>query len=610
MTAPFNYGHCIYSEPSGAYDSNNPGLPGLTVTRTYYNYYGRSVYVKDRNGLSVECISQPERDDKYKFLVRDTYQVSHEGYSALKIFLESNRDHAQTKSQRFRAFLIAATNAIHRCHDGISNYPVFTFHVDGWVDVDLSIEKPLYVSDLDLLIHTNYHWQDFPHPLSNDQLIVQQYGNLIESQDYVGVSYEIIDTQHTIKKRFININGQIITPKISREGNKADGIYIYLHRRIDGVVSIEESYHSLDTDPATTGVFETREEAIAFGDIKTKRAVELLALESELTDKKAELERIKHQSAMQDHAAKQECTRLQSELTKLKAERDKSQSQRDAEAREREHNLSLEINEKSTELTLLKAELDKEKALREEEIDKRKTEYALLKQKLDEVSAARDEEIAKRKHELDTVKAEYDRLKIELEKENLRLKTEVEKGAAAIKSEVEKESLRRQKEKNDTEKEFNDYKNRVEQDKIQREKELSDLKAKAEQDKIQREKELSELKAKYGKEKSERDDESHKVKTETEIKQTKRKEKSSKKSDKRTGWLEGLKFATGVVGALAAGFLLFQKVGPLIFGKKAASAALETGIGKTAIKAAASVGSKIANVAKGIGKAISSLKFW
>ena len=592
MTAPFNYGHCIYSEPSGAYDSNNPGLPGLTVTRTYYNYYGRSVYVKDRNGLCVECISQPERDDKYKFLVRDTYQVSHEGYSALKLFVESNRDYAQTKSQRFRAFLLAATNAIHRCHDGIMNYGVCTFYVDGWVDVDLSIEKPLYVSDLDLLVHTNSSWQDFPHPLSNDQLIVQQYGNLIEGQDYVGVSYEIIDTQHSIKKRFININGQVIVPKISREGNKADGIYIYLHRRTDGIITIEENYYPLNTDPTTTGVFETHEEAIAFGDIKTKRAVELLALESELTDKKAELERIKHESAMQDHAAKQECTRLQSELTVLKSERDKSQSQRDLEAKQREHELSLEIKQKTADLALLKAQLDQEKALREEELDKRKTEHALLKQKLDEVSFKRDEELAKRKHDLESVKAEYDRLKIELEKENLRLKSELEKSAANIKSEVEKESLRRQKEKNDAEKEFNDYKNRVEQEKIQREKELS------------------ELKAKYEKDKSKRDDKSHKVKTKTEIKQTERKEKASEKSDKRTGWLEGLKFATGVVGAIAAGFLLFQKVGPLIFGKKAASAALETGIGKSAIKATTSVGSKIVSVAKGIGKAISSLKFW
>lgn len=585
--------------------SHNPSkmdleLPELTITRTFYNYYGREVYVRDRQGLLHVVQSHIENTDPDKFLVRDTYLVSPNTYPRLRAFVEAAKAKLKKRPQRFQAFVHAACNAIQR-HASATG--LIEFHVDAWVNIDRSHDKPLYVADLDIMVYVNPAYNVHPHPMERDNILILQYGELIKANDYLGVTYEIVDTNHAINKRYINFNGVIFTPKIARTANKADGIYIYTHYREDGIITIAEKHYPLDADPLETGVFKTHEEAVAYGDVKGQRAIEMLRIEQELTDSKRIIEEMKNQTTVEQLKLQQEKIRLESELATLKAQIAKEQSTRDSANKEREYQLNREVTEKTHELTLLKNELDKERALRESELEKRKSEYNSLKHQYDELKIKRDNDINQRQFELDSAKAENERIKLQYEQE-----------LARIKRENEDAINRAQKEKIALEKELVEAKAKAEKEKLENDKIAAENKAKYEKEKLERERIAAEEKARLDKEKAEREAKLHQTKTETDIKQTERKEKISKKSDKRTTWLEVAKFTTAAVGVIGAGILVVNKVLPMIAGKAIGSAIMSSTVGSAVVGGAIAVGSAIKkgakSICKSVKKGIKKLKFW
>ena len=604
--AYFGYGSTTFNQPHKASEMDLE-LPELTIKRTFYNYYGREVYVRDREGLLHVVQSHIETTETDKFMVRDTYLVSPNTYPRLRAFVEAAKAKLSKRPKRFQAFVHAACNAIQRISSSTGQ---LEFHVDAWVNIDQSHERPLYVADLDIMVYVNPDFNIHPHPMERDNVLILQYGELIKTNDYLGVTYEIVDTQHAISKRYINFNGVIFTPKIARTANKADGIYIYTHYREDGTIYIAEKHYPLDADPLETGVFKTHEEAVAYGDVKGQRAIEMLRIEQELTESKRIIEEMKNHTTVEQLKLQQEKIKLESELATLKAQIAKEQSHRDNSSKEREYQLNKELTEKTHELTLLKNELDRERALRDSELERRKSEYNSLKHQYDELKLKRDSDISQRQFELDSAKAENERIKLQYEQE-----------LAKIKRENEEALNRAQKEKIALEKELTDAKAKAEKEKLENDRIASENKARHEKEKLEQERIAAEQKAKLEKEKLEREAKFHQTKTETDIKQTERKEKISKKSDKRTSWLVVAKFTTAAVGVVGAGILVVNKVLPMIAGKAIMGGIASTGVGSaigagvsagvTAVKSGTkAIGKAAKSVTKSIKKGLKKLKFW
>lgn len=337
--------------------NNDDNLAGpISYRKSYINYLPFDVTVAERNGMRQVA---KRHFDNYKkcFIIRTQLHIRQDGYDdAEKMFSTIDNDSSQDLMQIKEVYYMnCATRSV---GTGVNKRPLggMTIILDNVITLDSFKENnaTVYYSNSDVLVSALSLLDSPAHPYSPKAIQTKEFKNIIDDGGSIGFNLELIDNNGKYGIRYVSFAKQIYTITPKRDLVRGDGIYVTtLEKNLTTKairVPVQKRYE-VDGAEETLGIYKTREECIAGGDIKTLRKEELTRLEHDFSIEKINLERenqelkTKNNKLDQDH--KRELLQLEQESKERFAELNKTEQERKEDFAKLKHEIDLkEIKEK------------------------------------------------------------------------------------------------------------------------------------------------------------------------------------------------------------------------------------------------------------------------
>lgn len=311
--------------------------PVETIVR-YFNYLPNDVTIVERSGFRhvvASRIGSTNNPGKQQFIIRTEIRIRTEASVTIRKLL------SQTDA-RFNYDISLIKEIFLDKHTGSWNCgSVIT--IDHCITQDTMVENggSIYCKPKDLVISTINPYKAPSHPFCEDTIEDFYYPFRITDSIHKGspaFRIEIIDNDNEIGNRYTYVFGDLveITPKI--DNRRQSGVYLsYVRKDLteETGYTIDQKRFEFSELESALGIFKTKEEARAAGDVSTARKEELArkehenaVLKQELLTSKANLDKIEHERAM-------EKIENQKKLDDLDARRREAEFQRDMRREER-----------------------------------------------------------------------------------------------------------------------------------------------------------------------------------------------------------------------------------------------------------------------------------
>jgi len=273
------------------------------VTRFFINQSKHDIIVIGRNNLPVTIMSfqnaswqvDGKRYDTNKFKIRTSYFFKTTETITRTI---RNIDEYKKYFGNKQPELEIIREALHK--KLIDDYLCTNVYINIDYDIDLfdlKIHKRIYNPQTDLLLHFEAYALDCPHPFSIEGQGILDYHNTIASTKTSGVLVELIDNENNIKNRYMYVAKQLIELPVRKDANRLSGVYLSIveNDALDDV-HINPRYSTFAEAEAQFGIHKTKEEALSGGNPEHISKAYVLSLEKDLSESKAEFERLKIQN--------------------------------------------------------------------------------------------------------------------------------------------------------------------------------------------------------------------------------------------------------------------------------------------------------------------------
>jgi hypothetical protein len=280
--------------PQSLLNETDRHIGPVEIRTTYVNYLHKPVVVVERNNLkhivpSVDCVGRRH------FIVRKEIMIHHPTVQEIRRVLSVyNNDENASLTVIRNSILGVHANQSYRGVKIIIDYPIS-------MEVFRENEGTVYCQITDKVLSVLQYDNVPEHPYAVDtinRLVLEKItGDLDPNSPTVKI--ELVDNEHRVTKRFISLLGKVREIKSKIDNTRRSGVYVNTVER-DGFreegFTITQTFYELDKVEDQLGIYRTKEESEAAGDLKTFRKENVVLLEHEniLLSKLAEKEKLEN----------------------------------------------------------------------------------------------------------------------------------------------------------------------------------------------------------------------------------------------------------------------------------------------------------------------------
>lgn len=337
----------------------NMNLYGLPFAQTYYyqNSTSEAITIIGRDGVPITF---PPHSAGYcgadVFTIRVQWRIR--GQDTLVGIINNLQKHMERYSPSESEITLLKTVLFNNYQANQSRINSTVVEVEfeySYTLKEIRDKQNIYCQATDIYICRGLYHNDLLHPFSREGVAFGNSDTQILQRKISGITVEIIDNESEINQRFMFAGKQVISVPAKRNPDLASGVYYCVGEGLN-----QEKFHltskfcSFAEAESILGLYPSKESAATGGHPELLAKQQLLALEKEIDNARAETNLIKEQ-------AKQEEIRRSAELAKLQHELSAAKAKRDMEIAERDH---------------LVETLKKDNAVLKERLDKRSQERA------------------------------------------------------------------------------------------------------------------------------------------------------------------------------------------------------------------------------------------
>lgn len=294
------------------------------------------------------------------FVIRTEYLIPHYSFENLiKHFALSGDVDPKSEDGLLR-------EAFYRQYDGFQHNNMRIVLEHSIPAESLDTHNAVYVSEKDMVLTTSRTPESIDHPFSNEALLVDTYKALTTQRSGLGLSIEIIDNHNTIAPRFVYFGDAIFRIIPGKDPLREEGVYLG-HTTVTEQGEHQTSFkrYTFEDAEKALGLYRSREEALAGGDVRALRQEEIatvthantmlnLELARVQQEHKTEVERIKAEYAQMEYKSKRDLLELQTKLT----ESERSNSLLKSQYEQEKITLDMENQRLKAELASIQAHRD------------------------------------------------------------------------------------------------------------------------------------------------------------------------------------------------------------------------------------------------------------
>lgn len=353
----------------------------VELKTTYINYLPKPVIVVERDNLKhtvppIDCIGERNFIVRREIVFRDTDR--HSSIQEIRRILSIYNNVENSSLTIIKETLLnCRSNTGYNCVRVFIDYPIS-------MDVFRENDGTVYCQITDKVLSVLPFENAPAHPYAVDTI------NKLELEEITGeldpnsptVKIELIDNEHRVSKRFISLLGRVREIKSKQDPSRKSGVYVSTVEK-DGFkeegFTVSQTYYDLEKIEEQLGIFKTKEEAEAAGDLKTYRKENVVLMEHEniLLSKLAEKEKVENkirEDSLKLQDLEKQLKLKEEELNRKIAFEDAALKRREEEMllREELERKALERKLEHEKFMLLKK---KEEAELEEKLSKLKEQY-------------------------------------------------------------------------------------------------------------------------------------------------------------------------------------------------------------------------------------------
>lgn len=343
-----DYEGTLLANPVGGMEYNP-----FTKSQTFINRSRRAVVVLYCDNLPIVVNPLGNTDRGYgDFIIRTVFKFY--GHAELVSFCNNIELYA-TKFPSAKGMLLNMREHVLERMRISSGLNQITLTVDKTIKIeDIVTYQALYIDADDILLSTDDHLGQYPHPRSIEGEVNYHYG-IHDSHDCAsGVFIEVVDNDNQSGTRFVYAANQVIEVIPIRANGRKDGVYLStVSTNALGDKEIKTDHKNFGEAKEVWGVYTNYDDALTGGDpsVVSRRELEETTLEN--TKLRQAIERTKLESETIDANARSTSQELLKEIEILKLE-----NQRIKEQDERNRMVRQEENDR------FKEQLEREKASR------------------------------------------------------------------------------------------------------------------------------------------------------------------------------------------------------------------------------------------------------
>ncbi len=274
-------------------------MAGVKMEKSFINHTLKNIVVVDRIGFQ-NVIEPAVKSSMQRFIIRTTYRFT-KGYErarARKYFRELEINEGQ-----YPQLALLRDAFLEKDHDdhekdskstavpGVRTSADIIIIIDSYYTEEEIFEGDIYCTDHDLIISMSDPEKiKIEHPFNTVVTVEEKYRDMLKGHLGIGVNIEIIDNDNSIGDRFISIAGNVMRIKPARDSNRENGIYYTLTQQGTTESSTETTRFDFGEKEKTIGLWPTKEEALAAGDVKTLMSKEVAQINHETIIQKGELD--------------------------------------------------------------------------------------------------------------------------------------------------------------------------------------------------------------------------------------------------------------------------------------------------------------------------------
>lgn len=371
-------------------DTSDKDASGFKRRTCCINYTNVDVTVVDREGLRYVIPNTPHRYTGF-FVIRTTYEVRREHFDNLSKLFSSMPDELDGDMRELYQFRDQFRSA---CVDRNNN--TVTIHIDTMIEQSaLKESHNVYVSSKDIVLSTKSLLDAPAHPFSRNSLLMAKYEQLVTNRDGLHFFIEIVDNDDQMSARYMYAYKRLFKVNPHKDPMRENGVYLGVGETdSNGKAHCEITRLPLAEAGEALGLYPTREEAVAAGDIKSLRQEEIstqthknlllkMEIEQLLAAHKAAQEVIRTEAAANEARIKKELLDLQTKNQIAENEARIAQSEREQDKIALEERMARMKARFEEDRAFREDQYNREKLRREEEYDarshKRKESLELVK---------------------------------------------------------------------------------------------------------------------------------------------------------------------------------------------------------------------------------------
>lgn len=293
------------------------------VETTYINYTPTDISIVMRNDVRVRIPSKANLNHT-GFIIREKYVFHSSCINDMVRLFKTNESDLSTELQCMLPKFIEVSGYRHSHHvEFVLDTTISTETLKESNGTFYSINKDLIVSMLDL-------WDAPMHPYSEKSTFNLKFKDIANLNDGLSFFIEIVDNANQITPKLFNLAETIYEVKPITDASRSSGVYLSIAKLdIHGEKQIKMVRYDLSDAEKLIGLYSTREEAIAHGDIAGANKLKIAELDHGAAmrqdSNKAKILELEMTAKEQTHAYqvaelkyKQELQQVERELSGLK----------------------------------------------------------------------------------------------------------------------------------------------------------------------------------------------------------------------------------------------------------------------------------------------------
>lgn len=247
------------------------------VTTSYFNYTGNNITVVTRNDIRFTV--KPILDMNMSgFIIREHCTL--DGNAALEMIAVFKRTPEENLTPDMKAI-----KPVFLQHSALTYLNPVSFVIETVITDEAFKEAHgnVYAINKDIMVSKDNIDVAPAHPYSVKELLSPAFKEKSKEINGINFSIEIVDNDNSIANRIYHLANKLFDIVPVKDSSRQTGVYLsFSNVGLDGKRTMFGSRYTLEEAEEVLGLYKTREEAVAHGDIEGKRKSELARLTHEI----------------------------------------------------------------------------------------------------------------------------------------------------------------------------------------------------------------------------------------------------------------------------------------------------------------------------------------